>query len=60
MCYLDILLWLRWLVTGLSPRSLGFDSWSVHVRFVVAKEAQGHLAPSTSTLPYQYNSISSP
>jgi len=60
MYYLDILLWFRRLVAGLSQRSPGFDSWSVHVRFVVAKEAQGHLAPSTSIVPYQYNSISSP
>jgi hypothetical protein len=37
--------WLRLLVAGFSPRSPGFDSRSVHVRFVVDKVAlrQGFL-----------------
>jgi len=29
--------WLRWSVTGLSPRSIAFDPRSVHVRFVMDK-----------------------
>jgi hypothetical protein len=31
--------WLRWLVTGLSPRRPGLDPGSVHVGFVVDKLA---------------------
>jgi hypothetical protein len=29
--------WLRWSVTGLSPRTTGFNSNAVHVGFVVDK-----------------------
>jgi hypothetical protein len=35
--------WLRRLVAGLSPRRLGFDPGSVHVRFVVDKVALGQV-----------------
>jgi hypothetical protein len=37
--------WLRRLVAGLSPRRSGFDSGSVHVRFVVDKVALGQGFP---------------
>jgi hypothetical protein len=33
--------WLRLLVAGLSPRRLGFDLVSAHVRFVAEKVALG-------------------
>jgi hypothetical protein len=36
-------LWLRWLVAGLSTRRPGFDPRSVHVGFVVDKVALGQV-----------------
>jgi hypothetical protein len=36
--------WLRWLVTGLSPRRPGFAPGSIHVGFAVDKVALGHVS----------------
>jgi hypothetical protein len=38
-------LWLRRLVTGLSPRRTGFAPGSIHVEFVVKKVALGQVFP---------------
>jgi len=50
------MLWLRWLVAGLSNRRTGFDSGSLRVRSVVDKTAG--FPPSTSIFPCQYYSTS--
>jgi len=43
--YKDTMLrsWLRWLVTGFSPRRYGFSPRSVHVRFLVDKLTLGEV-----------------
>jgi hypothetical protein len=52
---------LRRLVAGLSPLRYGFDTRSVHVGFVVEKNATGTgFSPSTSVLPCQLNSTGAP
>ena len=51
-------LWLRWLVAGLSPRRPGLDPGSVHVGFVVDKVAS--FPPSTLVFPCQFHSTSIP
>jgi hypothetical protein len=46
MMYIGVevaVIWLRWLVAGLSRRSHGFTPGSIHVGFVVDKVALGQV-----------------
>jgi hypothetical protein len=48
--------WLRRLVAGISQRSTGFTSGSVHVGFVVDKVALGQVSSELFGFPCQYHS----
>jgi hypothetical protein len=52
--------WLRRLVAGLSSRRSGFDTGSVHVRFVVDKVALGQVFSNLSVFPCQFHSTGAP
>jgi hypothetical protein len=50
MQYVWVVLWLRRLVIGLSPRRHGFNARTLHVRFMVDKVALGLI--SVPVLPF--------
>ena len=50
MQYVRVMLWLRLMVVGLSPRRQGFKARTLHVRFMVDKVALGLV--SFPALPF--------
>ena len=55
---LEAILWLRWVVSGPSPRTSGFSTSPGHVGCVVVKVSQTDPPPppSTSIFSYHYHS----
>lgn len=55
-----IILYLRRLVAGISPRKLGFNSRSIPVRFLVGKLAFEQIFSEDFGFPLRHNSIIAP